>query len=150
MNSIYRFLLAPILKLQVYLLHPRRLTARTWSHDGPWFRCFFFSKGGENSQVPVVNLPGCKWRFLASDLQKPPLAITQVDHCSATCFSSTSIGTSTNIQGGTMNTGRFLFSLFFGWGGWFSISSVTIIIQGIFFGRGKAIVLCCFHSNQLR
>ena len=42
------------------MVHPRRLTARTWSHDGLVQMIFSSSRGVVSSQVPYVHLPGCK------------------------------------------------------------------------------------------
>ena len=108
-----------------------------------WWLEDYFPIGKLNFQGQTVKLPGCKWKFLGSDLQtSPPWTMTQVDHCSATCFSSTSIGTSTNIQGGTSFTqGVFWFSLFF-WGGGFPFhplppGSLTVCPWKFSFPKGK-------------
>ena len=58
--------------LLVMLKHPRRLTNRTWSHDGlvqmtfPNFQGFF-------SEVPAVNLPGCSWWIYIGPANIPEL-----------------------------------------------------------------------------
>ena len=59
--------------LEVIKYTRRRLTARTWSHDG--LEDEFPLPGGPYSQVPAVHLPGCKGTFpnLQRNLQEIPL-----------------------------------------------------------------------------
>lgn len=122
---------------------PPKLNIAWWLED-------YFPIGKLKFQGQTVKLPGCKWKFLGSDLQKSPPWLRLTIAALHVSLQPRLAPPQTSKVGQVSHRAFLVFPFFLGGGGGgFPFHPLQSSSKG-FFARREALVLCCFESNQLR